>query len=231
MGVFDDKKFEQLDWMVQITETIEADINGLLARLPQETSFEYKDLIEHLDGYSLSSDTVVRALLRELGAQVTWDEENMLSKCFRFEVTGPGIVDVENRVLHGKVSLVKVVQTFTDEELLTIMGERGLSAIGREDYPKDAFSRMNEILDTLGDCGEALKGKSQNNKINQIRRRLGKIFKENEWRIRDMSLANKIGYWIADYIKTGNLASLTNFCKVKIMTHNNMPIYSVQEEL
>ena len=83
----------------------------------------------------------------------------------------------------------------------------------------------------LGGCGEAMKNKSGKKKVTAIKERLIKIFETNEWRIRDMALANKVGFWIKGYISGGNLADLTNLCKLKVMTHNNMPIYSVKEEV
>jgi hypothetical protein len=86
------------------------------------------------------------------------------------------------------------------------------------------------MLDLLGGCNEDIKNRSAKKKLIAIKLRLTQIFKTNEWRIRDMALSNKVGFWIAGYISTGNLACLTNLCKLKVMTHNNMPIYSVKEE-
>ena len=36
MGVFDDKKFDELDWLSKSTETIEARITHLMAKFPDE---------------------------------------------------------------------------------------------------------------------------------------------------------------------------------------------------
>ena len=59
---------------------------------------------------------------------------------------------------------------------------------------------------------------------------LDNIFKNNEWRIRDTSLANKMCTWIKLYAEDGNLAAFNNFCKLKVMTHNGGPIYSIEEQ-
>ena len=44
-----------------------------------------------------------------------------------------------------------------------------------------------------------------------------------------MDLLLKAVNWACDYIKTGNLASLTNFNKLKVMTYKKDPIYSMEE--
>ncbi len=55
------------------------------------------------------------------------------------------------------------------------------------------------------------------------------LFKTNEWKIKDTELANKVGFWIKDYIVDGNLAAYSNFCRLKVMTHKDQPIYSMEE--
>jgi hypothetical protein len=89
---------------------------------------------------------------------------------------------------------------------------------------------MNEILELIGGCEAHLKNRSSRKKMFAIFQRMRSIFQNNEWRIRDTELANKACTWIHSYITDGNLAAFTNFCKLKVMTHNNMPIYSVEEE-
>ena len=53
---------------------------------------------------------------------------------------------------------------------------------------------------------------------------------KNEWNIRDIGLSNRIAKWIKLYLCDGNLAAYTNFCKLKVMTHDDDPIYSIDEE-
>ena len=132
----------------------------------------------------------------------------------------------------GEVCIVKTINTLSDEDLQPLMGRKGIEALGHvRDYRSDApLERLNEVLDILGNCQETMSNRSVRKKVIRIKERLSEIFKTNEWRIRDMGLANKVGFWIRGYIMNGNLADLTNFCKLKVMTHNNMPIYSVKEE-
>lgn len=234
MGVFDDKKFEQLDWMTQITETIESELNGLLAQLPDRIEFNVDKVMEHATGsrFSLQSDSVVRKLLADIqGGRLSWEEDSKIVQCFRWEMSPDLELNLATKTMTGTIALVKIIPTFSDEDLIGLMGAKGIQTLSQinfeEEWPLD---RMNEMLDVLGKCEEAQRNRSYKKKLNRMRERLQEIFKTNEWRIRDMALADRVGAWIADYIQTGNLAALTTFCKLKVMTHHNMPIYSVEEE-
>lgn len=242
MGVFDDTKFEQLDWMTQMTETIDSDLNGLLARLPDRKVISKEEIIEACSSSyssSLSVGTVVREMVKDLGTDhkyaLSYEEDAQLRKCFKLQTDGTVEVDLEKNSVVGEVAIVKVVQTLSDEELQLFMGHKGIESLRRLDSNADsqalgALERYNEILDILGGCEEHMRNRSMRKKTNALVDRLRKIFATNEWRIRDMGLANKISFWIKGYINDGNLPCLMNLCKVKAMTHSNMPIYSVVEE-
>jgi hypothetical protein len=238
MGVFDDHKLEQLDWMSQMTETIESYLNTVLSRLPDRVVVTYRDIIERGSSpyLSFSVRDVVSVYIQKAGEEykLSWEEQNLLGDCFTFEIKGGPEIDLRKRSLSGEIALIKIKQTFSDEELQPLMGKKGYEAIGRaSDYGNSEapVERLNEILDLLGGCSEHMKNRSGKKKVIAIKDRLGQIFRNNEWRIRDMALSNKVGFWIKGYIVNGNLADLTNLCKLKVMTHNNMPIYSVKEEV
>ena len=234
MGVFDDKKFEQLDWMTQMTETIDSSLNELLARLPERTEIDSKTLLNQLGSsyLTLSISSVVRELTKNhIKSNLSYDEQQTIDNCFKFETDGEIELNAETQSVSGKIYLVKVVPTLADEDLQGMMGAKGIEAVGN--LTRNCalnFDRLNEILDILGNCAEAMRCKSGKKKVRAIQDRLRKVFSTNEWRIRDMDLSNKVGYWIWNYVQDGNLADLTNLCKLKVMTHNNMPIYSVEEE-
>lgn len=241
MGVFDDKKFEQLDWMTQITETIDSDLNGLLARLPDRLTFDMGSLLLYIeDSYSmsLSTDSVVRRLLRTAKHQmevetnkkikITWEEERKIFGCFEFEVEEGTEVDFENKTMIGSFTLVKNTPTLDDTDLQSLMGREGLDDLRNTRATNPV--RMNEVMELLGGIKpDYFKSRSVMAKKRAIHQRLEVIFKTNEWRIRDMELANKVCKWLCNYMISGDLASMANFCKLKVMTHNNMPIYSVEE--
>jgi hypothetical protein len=236
MGVFDDKKFEQLDWMTQITETIESELNTLLAKLPDRIEFSAERVGEYVresSYFSIQVDGIVRDLVTMAGGDLSWEEEAKLAKCFKFDGNSEVEFNAETGQLSGTIVMVKTVPTLSDEELQVFMGVRGMRTVRDFDLG-DAenwnLERINEILDILGTCDDEKRNRSYRKKMRRIEARLKTIFTTNEWRIRDMELADKVGVWIVKYIEYGHLPALINLSKLKIMTHSNMPIYSMEEE-
>ncbi len=235
MGIFDDKKFEQLDWMTQVTETIDSELNGLLARLPDEKTFDMLSLLALLDNsysLSISSGNLVRQMLHQIEPSKYLDylEEARLCECFKFERSDQVELDFDMMKMTGYVKLVKITKTLEDEDLQKMMGHKGLEAFRNNNYSETMCGRANEILDLIDAHKDGARSRSVKKKIKAIRERLKTVFTTNEWRIRDMDLADKVCLWCRDYITTGNLAALMNLAKLKVMTHNNMPIYSIEEE-
>jgi hypothetical protein len=236
MGVFDDKKFEGMDWMSQITETIESDLNTVLAGLPDKILFNIKDMHDFHGGYGewfyVRHSDIVSKLFQQTG--LSGDEINVVGECFKLEASEDLMVDLENNIMTGTLAVIKKAHTLSDEDLQPLMGKRGTKSLRNRlfnhEADKPTIDRANEILDLLGNCEENKRTKSFRKKTSRIIERLNEIFETNEWRIRDMTLANKLSVWVGDYILNGNLSGLVNFCKIKVMTHNNMPIYSVEEE-
>ncbi len=236
MGVFDDKKFEQLDWVSQITETIDSEVNGLLARLPDKLQLDQSSVISFMEqsygGLRLSLGSVVRHIIRTVKdrPKLSYEDEQTIIQCFQFEVSNDLEIDFESGTMQGELFLVKTVTTIEDEELQKTLGQQGVSEVSRIDWKLEYVGRANEVMELLGGLDDQIRGRAMRKKRNAIVNRLSNIFEKNEWRIRDAQLANKIGKWIAEYIETGNLASFSNFCKIKVMTHQNMPIYSIEEQ-
>jgi len=237
MSIFDDKKLENLDWMTKITETIESELNVALSKLPDEIVID-KETINHylMNSYyrKISVSDILRPIIGvTIKSDLTQDDYSKLSECFKFEIVENSIFNATTQEFNGEARLIKTIATFDDESLQKTMGMKGIFSLRDTLYWRNdsgMVGRINEVLDSLGGCEEHRKGRSARKKIYAVQRRLRAIFTGNEWRIRDAELANKVGFWISSYIKDGNLAAFTNFCKLKVMTHNNMPIYSMEEE-
>ena len=233
MGVFDDKKFEQLDWMSQITETIDSELNGLLARLPDEKTFDMQSLLASSDnsyGLSISSGNLVRQMLKDLGSNLEYTEENRIAECFKFEGSDKVQINFETGLLVGELRLVKVTKTLEDEDLQKMMGYKGLESFKNTNYDDSMCARANEILDLIEAPKEGMRTRTIRKKVRAIREHLKDVLLNNKWRIRDMELANKVSIWAKDYITKGNLAPFVNLTKLKVMSYNDMPIYSIEEE-
>ncbi len=235
MGVFDDKKFESLDWISQATEPIDSAINDLLSRLPEETVIDY-DLYMRIAARGYGLDLESRKILSYLVAEdehfngMSWDARAVLGNCFELQVTGELILDLENHTLTGgEIKFVKTTHTLDEKVLQDMLGKDGMSKINQMFIPAEGLSRANEVMEILGKCEEGMRTRSGRRKRVLLVQRLRDIFKANEWNIRDTELANKVGYWIVEYVKYGNLAAWSNFCRLKVMTHKGQPIYSMEE--
>lgn len=235
MGVFDDKKFESLDWISQATEPIDSQLNNVLTDLPDELLIDfniYKSFAESSYDVGISISRIVGYLISYKTQHniLPWAQREALIGCFKLEFSSDVInIDFEKRTLSGEIKLIKIKNTIDEDVLKAILGQEGIESAACMNISHEGLSRANEVMELLGLCQDGLRSRSERNKRIVIRNRLKEIFKTNEWNIRDTELANKVGSWIRDYIENGNLASFSNFCKLKVMTHKGQPIYSMEE--
>lgn len=239
MGVFDDKKFDGLDWISQATEPIDSQLNVVLGLLPEVIQVDFRMYNKITDSYGLDL-SLGRAIMHSFGKLphsctsigLNPEQLNALEKCFKFELTGDEIfLNYETQKIEGgEITLIKLNSTMDEKVLESMLGREGINSLnyGMFNGPQ-CLSRSNEIMELLGKCEEGLRTRSERRKRVAIVKRLQLLFKNNEWKIKDTELANKVGYWIKDYICDGNLAAFSNFCRLKVMTHKDQPIYSMEE--
>lgn len=248
MGVFDDKRYEELDWISKAVEPIEGYMPAILENLPDEVSFDYQRMEhEFREGHILFDISVGQIVRSEIGllsdlkpelfskiGSLHYEELSLLEACYELEISDDCIINLTDKTMTGSVVLKKVKTAFADEDLQGILGSRGKRTIGRlSGIATDAHrERLNEMLDMLGNARpEDLKTRSVNYKSTAVRDCFSNIMLHNRWNIRNMELADRIGTWIFSYVERGNLAALANLAKLKVMTHKGLPIYSIQEEL
>jgi hypothetical protein len=231
MSVFTDKKFDELDWVSQAIEPMDSELNNILASLPDLLDIDFQMFIKILYNYrtSMSVESVVFFLV---GKNLGWMHRDVLAKCFKLQIetTSEVFLNFETRTIeNGTVRLIKIIHTIDERDLENILGQNGLDCLSGIRVHKDNFSRANEILELLGKCEIGLRTKSEGRKRSVLISRMREIFKTNEWKIKDTRLADKIGVWVHSYITDGNLASYSNFCRLKLMTHKEQAIYSMEE--
>ena len=234
MGVFDDKKFEELDWISQATEPIDSQLNDVLAKLPDEVEITfdmYTEFLQHSYNFDLSVDRVISYLANKHGIHLTWNNRSVITDLFKFEIEGSELeLDFETRELRGgSIRMVKLATTMDEKVLEGLLGKEGCDSVSNMHMVPDSISRCNDIMELLGDCKDGLKTRSTYKKRTLLTRRLKKLFKDNEWKIKDTELANKVGIWIRNYVQDGDAAAYANFCRLKVMTHKDQPIYSMEE--
>jgi len=232
MGIFEDKKYDEMDWLSQAIEPIICSLNDELMALPDEVILTYEDMSSILgEHWSLQIDeinVIKYALSRKDPLRRIAGSDISIVKAYT--INSNCVIDFEEKqIVAGSVRVIKAKNHFEEKELLAMMGRSGLSILRNLDNKEVTIERANEILELLA-LDKARSSKSLNSKIEAIICEYENIMSENRWNIRNVDLSNRIAEWIYEFLKTGNLAGLTNFCKLKVMTHNGAPIYSITEE-
>jgi hypothetical protein len=235
MGVFDDKKFEELDWISQAMEPIDSRLNEVLGKVPEEIIIDfklYKNILHDSHNIDLTLDRVISYVTKQyVNEHISWRQLDTLKQCFKLEITSEDVLlDFEKQeIVGGEIKFVKLMSTMDEKVLEGLLGSEGIEAVSHTNFSGSGLSRANEIMELLGKCEHGLKTRSERKKKLVITKRLRALFKDNEWKIKDTELANKVGTWISSYISEGSLAALSNFCRLKVMTHKEQPIYSMEE--
>lgn len=232
MGVFHDKRYEQLDWVSQAVQPIETPLSAILERLPESTRIDYQ-LVTYNDARgSIGKSSLIDKMLSSYsnGHRFVWRERDLLYSCFELDQRSEELIlNLEEGTLTGELYLLKIKYTLEEDDVKRILGEFGKEQLGHMNSYNMDSSRANEMLDLLEKSEAAIASRSGKVKKQAIQDRLAQIFKDNEWRVRNTDLANSMCMWIKAYIERGDLASLSNITRLKVMTYKDGPIYSIEE--
>jgi hypothetical protein len=238
MGILDDKRYEEMDWLSKAVEPLRHPLSDCLASIPDEYELNFA-MIHGLLSESYYADVSVSSAIRKIMKSssaynpLTYEENTKLVDCFELQVEPGTIVDFTNSTVTGKITLIKTKKVFEDSDLKPLMGMKGCSYYSGHVLRSSAdINRLNEIMDVLGPGKDEQKfrsSRSPHKKTVMISNRLNQVIRDNEWNIRDSVLADKVGTWCVQYINQGNLAAMANLCKLKVMTHKGLPIYSMEE--
>ncbi|NVM33968.1 MAG: hypothetical protein HWN81_00130 [Candidatus Lokiarchaeota archaeon] len=243
MGIFDDKVFDDMDFVSKLCEPVFNPLDEKLAKLPNEFTLDNKTILKLVsngwDGpASITKENIIKLLMaKELDDynSIRWEDRNQLIESFdiEFNIDENAVLDLENKTSDGiQIRIFKIRERFEEKDALKLLGSHELGNFRQllynwRDIPVE---RINEIIDHIG-LSEVRKKRSARQKLRGLYSALGEIMKNNEWNIRDVELSNKVVKWIILYLKTGNGAALVNFCKFKMLTHKTEnPIYSIDEE-
>jgi hypothetical protein len=237
MGVFDDQKFDSLDWLSQAVEPIETDLMVAFGAIPDELEINFRTFNHMLGSSSYNLDLSAERALRWLMSSyapnrkpLTYKEKEILVKAISFEVEPNTVIDYENNEIRGGIKFIKKANLIDEKELIPLIGEAGLVHLDHIRITENSMQRMTEVLEMLGSISnEAMRSRSPRGRLRTIKDRVEEIFRKDEWRIRTPDLGTKIGLWLRQYIMDGNLAAWSNFCRLKLMTHQGRAIYSIQE--
>ena len=241
MGVFDDKVFDDMDFVSKLCEPVFNPLDEKLAMLPNEFIIDSSNILNFIDGgwsgpNSISRDEVVNYLMKQNNLEkLDYDDRKKLENSFDLELTidDEAIMNLETMEIKGiNIRLFKIRERFEEKEALATLGTHALDEFRNMmwNWKSIPVERVNEILDHIG-LPEARRKRSVRQKLHALQYDLRKIMRENTWNIRDVELSNKVIKWIILYLNHANGAALVNFCKFKMLTHkSDNPIYSIDEE-
>jgi len=235
MSFLQDKEYEEMDWLNLAIEGYTFSLNDVLVTMPNRIEIT-PDLIYANIAYNEIS---VRAILKPyLPENLPSHECAGLIDAFSFhsEETETILFNFQTSKLSAPYFLVKDITLFEGEQLAGIVLDFCLAIIRRSlghavRIPEGAIGRVNEIMDFMTLDNKSRSSKNWHKKIRMLQIEYGRLIKEDKWKIRNMDLIVKSAEWACSYISTGNLAALTNFNKLKVMTHKKQPIYSMTETI
>ena len=236
MNIFKDEVYEKMDWLEKACVPVICKLNDVLNSLPDEIVLDYDFIVKEGFRYGpgrIEVDCVLNnaETYHHLLKKLPYDDKSRIYKCFDLKIEGSPVLNLlEHTLKGGTIKLVKTKEAFEEKEIQALIGEQGirnhLNNIDHKDVPVE---RLNEILELLG-LHEARRNRSSKQKLDSLVERMREIMTKNEWDIRDVELSNRIPEWIREYLKDGSLPAYMNFCKLKVMTHNEEPIYSIEGE-
>lgn len=240
MSIFKDKVYEELDDISKLVEPFQFKINEELSQIPDEVEITLEDIkgaFSSWGWYSLNSYDVVSKVAKELGLKNVEKEARSVAQEF-FEIQVKGLeegdqvtLDLDRNYISHRIFLVKTKLAYEDNEIEGMSKNIILHTIRGNLHNNKTVNkpRLNELADLYG-ANDVLQDRTYRGKVNKFCNHLEKLIDDKKLDIRDFELSKKFGWWISLYVREGNLPALNNITRIKIMMHENRPIYSIQEK-
>ena len=162
----------------------------------------------------------------------------MANKFFKFEVRDAVedgdhtaiTLDFKNGTMSHKIFLVKHTLGYEDKELEDMAKDALTMDIRIQLYSNVQVNkpRLNELADLFG-AEDVKSDRSYKGKVKKFIKHIDQLVDDRKLDVRDLQLCSKFANWVVLYVKDGNLAALNNITRIKIMMHENRPIYSIAE--
>lgn len=236
--MFKDKVYDEMDEISRLFEPFQYDLNDELAKFPDKIEILPEDILKYgVHGTDLYEVLGIRAgqlelhnIRHDIGLLVNND-------FFKFVVETDDKttvnLDANSMNLSKKIYLIKNKIAFDELMLETMRKEDLLSCIRNQFYDNRSGMnkpRFNEIADIYG-AKEVKSQRSCRGKVDKFCSHMATLLDDKTLDIRDMALCKKFNRWIILYVMNGNLAALNNLTRIKIITHEKRPIYSIEEKV
>lgn len=231
INLFEDKEFDKLDWLNRAVEPFIFPPNDVLVHMPEEYVFDLETILSIMSRGTLSVDlsALVEYVAKRSGVELG-SYHMCIKEQYQLLVSPDAQLNFEKREMIGTIRIVKLKNQLTDEDIQALLALK-INEKLRGIYANDPLQipRLNEVLDLIGGHKEARSSRSGRHKVSAIAEGMTAVVKEDKWRVRNYDLMLKCADWIKDYVDKGNLASMSNFTRLKCMTHKGQPIYSMEE--
>lgn len=239
--MFRDKIYEELDDISKMIEPFICETNENLSKFPDKVEIDYDFLyancVRSYGFNSINKSTILNAVAKIQGNKyVETNSYELADKFFEIKVEDlcddeEITFDLDHENISHKVFLVKKKIGLEDDEIYknSIRNfERKLLGTLRSNR-LISKPRMNEVAKLFG-AYKVLKDRSWRGKLSLLKSHMVDMMETNKLEIKNAELYTKLATWISLYVRDGNIPAYKNMTKIKIMTHQDKPIYSIEEE-
>ena len=236
--MFADKVYEDMDEISKLVEPIESGINNDLSQFPDEIEITAEMMLAQYDNRYGWNSLSLNQMVQTKALELKLDElsaHNDAAKFFKFEVREleegkEATINFETGIMSHQLFLVKFNIGFSEQELEEQAKNKLTRTIRQGLWSSKIVnkSRLNEIADLFG-ATEVLSDRAYKGKVRKFCKHLINLVDDRKLDIRDLALSEKFSNWVVLYVRDGNLAALNNITRIKIMMHENRPIYSIEE--
>lgn len=242
IDLFKDKVYEELDDISQLVEPFEYAINNEISQMPEEINLDvefFTNLVNANSGrenFYESMRKIVERKASKLGlknlSEHARTNHNFIKEFFELQIDGELTFNAITKELTGEAKVLKKKVAYEDKEIEQMLINYMESEFSNRLYRPSSISksRLNEICD-LFNATEALKDRSARGKVLALFNKYKDLISDRQLNIRDVELFKRFVDWNIKYVINGSLPSMSNITKVKIMMRNELPIYSIKEEI
>lgn len=229
-----------MDDVEKIFEPFQFDLNDKLALFPDKTEIDPKHFMQKdlWGDFGVNTYDILRIKSNELKLGMIGSNYHLLNdyKFFKFEIeeteeNSKIVFNAKTGEISHKLFMVKDKIAFSEIELESIRKSSTTQYIRRKLNRSQSVNkpRINEIAD-IYNATKVKCSRSYNDKVLELCRHLETMMDDKVLDIRDMKLCNDFASWVVMYVRDGNLAALNNLTRIKIITHEKRPIYSIEEK-
>lgn len=227
--LFKDSTYEEFDWLTKAVEPFIFSPNDFLSQAPDKYVLSYEDILElsaHFTRTFISELNITQFIANKFNIEMLPPQYSSIP-LYVVDIDKETCINIDERSIQGNTTLRKIRERFSEEHILQF-AVNSCRKLGDVAYAEKApaSKRIDEIIAIIG--ADPNKTTSIRKKAQYLKDVVSSLLKENKWDIRNYELMTSMIDWIFIYVIDGNLAALSNFTKLKCMTHNKKPIYSIQ---